>query len=143
MKALLYVLIFAIALLLGTCRFSMAQDEIALPRDVAEKSLKALELVPKLENEIVELKKLVKELESQKHTPCSIAIADAERLIVAIPLGEPTDTKGITKARKEQRKLVKTLILNSVKSQCNWQNSPKWYFELLKLSPIAAAIVFK
>ncbi len=143
-KKILFIIILSISFVLGSCTPVYAQNgDISLPRETAGSALKALKLVPALESEITELKKLVKELEAQKVTPCSVALADAERLIVAIPFGEPTDTKAMQSARKEQRKLVKTLIVNSVKSQCQWRDSPKWYLELLKFAPLAGAILLK
>jgi len=143
MKRILLFLLLAMICTFGTCNYSFAQESITLDRQTAESALKAIELVPKLEAEIVELKKLNKELELQKTTPCSISIRDAERLIVAIPLGEPDDTKAVIKARGEQRKLVKMLIINTVKSQCNWQSPEPFWKTLLKYAPIAAAVLLK
>ena len=50
-----------------------AQEEVSLPRDVAEKALKALELVPVLEDKIEKLETEITELERAKLTPCTIA----------------------------------------------------------------------
>lgn len=127
------------------CAFSLFGfgQEISLPRDVAEKALKAIELVPKLEAENEQLKKLVSELESAKLTPCVIAINNFSEAMNKLPMPSADNSKIANKEIIRFRKQTHELLKRSVQSQCNWQDSPKWYLDILKLTPIALAVLLK
>jgi uncharacterized coiled-coil protein SlyX len=51
-----------------------AQDDITIPRDIAEKALTSLRLVPELEAKIKEQNTLIETLKAAQVTPCSIAV---------------------------------------------------------------------
>ena len=143
MKKLIYILIFAMAFLLGTCHYVYAQNDILIPRDVAEKALKALELVPKLENQIVELNKLVKDLESSKQTVCSVSIQSATNDLILwhqkFESATSETRKEVGKTLKQRRKLAE----RSIKAQCNIPNNKSLFEYVLQYAPIAVAIFLK
>jgi hypothetical protein len=141
MKKLFYILIFAIAFTLGSVNFAYCQ-EISLSRESAEKALRALELVPKLENQVVELNKLVKELEQSKLTPCVIAINSFSDVMLKLPMPSSDNSKAENKAIFQLRKQTHDILKRSIQAECKWQSNSIWK-ELLKIAPIAAAILLK
>lgn len=143
MKKIIYIIVFLTALCFGSCLNAKAQSEISLPRDVAEKALKSLELQPKLETENAELRKLVRELQEAKQTSCSIAITAVKEDLTFWHqkfLEAPIDTQKEVKKTLGQRRKEGSLI---IQKQCGLNPAPSWWKELLRYAPIAAAVLVK
>jgi ABC-type xylose transport system substrate-binding protein len=144
MKKLFYILILFVGLnlVIGLTVTNSFGQTIELPRESAEKALRALETLPKVEAENVELKKLVKEMESAKLTPCAILINNFSDVMLKLPMPSSDSSKAENKAIFQLRKQTHDILKRSIQAECKWQSNSIWK-ELLKIAPIAAAILLK
>lgn len=136
------VIFINLAFLLTATNFAQ-NSEISLPRDVAEKALKSIELVPKLEAENSALRKQVAELESAKLTPCQILINNFSDIMLKLPMPASDNSKAENKAIFQLRKQTHDILRRSIQAECKWQPSNSIWKELLKIAPIAGVILFK
>ncbi|HRH46566.1 MAG TPA: hypothetical protein PKY82_33290 [Pyrinomonadaceae bacterium] len=112
--------------------------------DIANQRLdKTLTLLQQRDQEIADLKKLVIKLEESKLTPCVVAINSFSDSYLKLPLPSADNSNAENKEIIKLRKQMSEIWKKSVQAQCNWKDSPKWYLEILKYSPIALAILLK
>jgi hypothetical protein len=110
--------------------------------DIANQRLdKTLDLLEKRDQEIIDLKKLIKTLEESKLTPCVVAINSFTEAYLKLPMPAADNSKAENKEIIKLRKKISDIWKKAIQGQCNWKDSPKWYLEILKLTPLAAAIL--
>ena len=112
-----------------------ADEEISLPRDVVEKSLKALEENPLLRAKIAELETQLAELNRAKQTPCTLAIEkvklDLDHWLAEYRSDIPD---GKRKQIDKNLALTRRLGKRSIAAQCGFKTENQW----LKFLDIAA-----
>lgn len=121
--------------------YNYSQD-ITLPRDVAEKALTALELVPAYEIKIKALETTVAELKAQQKTPCSIAVDTVKGTLLQFELLDTSklskeDAKQTRKLRKKTYDFLKKNSSNILQSQCGYVTQNKWELLLKQLVPLS------
>jgi len=110
--------------------------------DIANQRLdKTLDLLEKRDQEIIDLKKLIKTLEESKLTPCVVAINSFTEAYLKLPMPAADNSKAENKEIIKLRKKISDIWKKAIQGQCNWKDSPKWYLEILKLTPLALAIL--
>lgn len=137
MKKLISIVFF---ILIGTiCTYS---QDVSLPRDVAEKALKAIELIPALEAENEALRNQVQKLKDSQQTPCSIAINAIKNNLLLLEnintnnLSE-RDAIYVLKMRKKTYNLFRKSSNKILQSQCNYKDENKLNQILLNLIPLS------
>lgn len=117
-------------------------QDITLPRDVAEKALTALELVPAYEVKIKALEVTVSELKAQQKTPCSIAMDTIKGNLLQFEILDTSklsekDAKQVRKLRAKTYDFLKKKSSKVLQSQCGYVEQNKWELVLKQLLPLS------
>lgn len=120
--------------------FSQTEAEV-----VNQRLDKTLELLKQRDQEINDLKVLVKKLEESKSTPCVIAINAFTEAYLKLPMPAADNSKQENKEIIKLRKNVHKVWLKTIQSptHCDWKPDNSIWKELLKIAPIAAGILLK
>lgn len=129
------IIILTIFLIFSFSAFGQSELETANQR-----LDKTLDILKSRDAEIAGLKDVIEKLKASQQTPCSIAITATENALGKLSYGENSDSKTITKARREREKFLRKIYAESLKSQCGWKDSARWYEYALKLLPLAVLL---
>lgn len=136
-------LIFTLFLFLSTITYG---QDISLPRDVAEKALKAIEIVPALQLENENLKNEISVLKASQQTPCSLAINSITKNLLNLENINTSkltkkDAKYVRKMRDKTYKFLKNNSNNILQSQCNYKEKDKLQDFLKLVLPLSLLLL--
>ena len=147
MKKIFYIAIFFIALMVGNCQFVAAQtvtisQETAneLYQGIAERN--ELRKLVTAQTELIASKdRVISELEKSKLTPCVIAINSFTDSLNKLSLPLSDNSKVLNKEIIRNRKTLQEIWKQSIKSQCNFKDNPKWWSYLIQYAPLGVVLL--